>query len=134
MIRPRIAAALAALALLASVHPAAATEPHAPSYAHKTYPKATQAARDWAWRRLGAVQWVCLDRLWQRESGWRVAMGTPTASFGIPGAYPGTKMASEGPDWQTNPLVQVRWGLKYIAGRYVTACSALDHSDRTGWY
>jgi len=131
----RLLSILAALSLVAvHVHPAAAAEPHAPSFAHRTYPVTTQAARDWAWHRLGARQWDCLDRLWQRESGWRVAAGTQTGSFGIPQSYPGTRMASAGADWRTNPLTQVRWGLGYIGGRYGTACKALAHSDGWGWY
>ena len=127
-----VVALLAAGLLLAGRVVAAA--PHAPSFAHKVYPASTQAARDWAWHRLGAVQWDCLDRLWQRESGWRVAAGTVAGSFGIPQSYPGSKMASAGPDWRTNPMTQVRWGIGYIHGLYGTACRALGHSDSWGYY
>ena len=128
--------ALAAALVLGTLHahPAAAAEPHAPSFAHKVYPAATQKARDWAWKRLGTRQWDCLDRLWQRESGWRVAAGHPSGSFGIPQANPGTKMRSAGADWQTSAMTQVRWGLGYIHGRYGTACRALAHSDAYSWY
>lgn len=124
----------AALVGLLHVQPAAAAELHAPSFAHKHYPAATQAARDWAWKRLGARQWDCLDRLWQRESGWRVKAGNPTGSYGIPQAYPGTKMRSAGADWLTDPFVQVRWGLGYVHGRYGSACNAWAHSRAWGWY
>jgi hypothetical protein len=43
-------------------------------------------------------------------------------------------MASEGSDWATNPETQIRWGIKYIAGRYKTPCTALVHSNDLGWY
>ena len=45
-------------------------------------------------------QWVCLKRLWYRESGWSARSGDPQSAFGIPQALPGTKMAAAGPNWQ----------------------------------
>ncbi len=109
---------------------------HAPSGFGRTYLRtpATQAARDWAWRRLGTRQWLCLDALWHHESGWRVAAGRPEASFGIPQAYPGSRMASAGADWRTNPMTQVRWGLRYISGRYGSACGAWSFWRVHRWY
>lgn len=64
------------------------------------------------------AEWRCLDQLWAEESSWKPTAGHPAASYGIPQAYPGTKMAAAGADWRTNPRVQVRWGLQYIATRY----------------
>lgn len=107
---------------------------HAPSFAGKVYPAATQAARDWAYARLGARQWGCLDRLWQSESGWRVKAGHPSRAYGIPQAYPGSKMASAGADWRTSAMTQVRWGLSYIRARFGSACNAWAHKQRWGWY
>jgi hypothetical protein len=43
-------------------------------------------------------------------------------------------MASEGADWLTNPQTQINWGLKYIKGRYGSACGALAHSNKFNWY
>lgn len=80
-------------------------------------------------------QFGCLDYLWTRESNWRWNADNPTSSaYGIPQALPGSKMASAGADWETNPETQIRWGLGYIAGRYGTPCSAWAHSERVGWY
>lgn len=80
-------------------------------------------------------QFGCLDSLWTRESGWRWNADNPTSSaYGIPQALPGSKMASAGADWETNPETQIRWGLGYIAGRYGTPCAAWGHSERVGWY
>lgn len=132
MIRRAIVAAAIAVAL--HVHPAAAGEMHAPSAFGRHYPASTQAARDWAWRKLGGKQFGCLDRLWHFESGWRVKAGRVTGSYGIPQAYPGTKMAKAGADWRTNPLTQVRWGLGYVNGRYGSACNAWAAWQRQGWY
>jgi hypothetical protein len=43
-------------------------------------------------------------------------------------------MASAGQDWLTNPETQIRWGIKYIKGRYGTPCGALAHSNKYNWY
>jgi hypothetical protein len=43
-------------------------------------------------------------------------------------------MALMGSDWKTNPETQIKWGLKYIKGRYKTPCNALVHSNKKGWY
>lgn len=88
------------------------------------------AARGW-----GADQFACLLPLWNRESHWNVsAHNSGSGAYGIPQALPGSKMASAGADWQTNPATQITWGLDYIAGRYGTPCAAYSHSLSTGWY
>ncbi|MFS3128021.1 lytic transglycosylase domain-containing protein [Nocardioides sp. Bht2] len=82
-----------------------------------------------------AGQFGCLDSLWTRESNWRVNADNPTSSaYGIPQALPGSKMASAGADWATNPVTQIRWGLGYIEDRYGSPCSAWGHSQARGWY
>jgi hypothetical protein len=86
-------------------------------------------------RGLGADQYNCLVSLWNRESGWNVyAMNSSSGAYGIPQALPGSKMASAGADWATNPETQVSWGLSYITGRYATPCGAWAHSENNGWY
>jgi hypothetical protein len=82
-----------------------------------------------------ADQFSCLDSLWMSESGWRVDADNPSSSaYGIPQALPGSKMASEGADWATNPVTQIRWGLGYIRDRYGSPCSALSFKQGRGWY
>jgi resuscitation-promoting factor RpfB len=75
----------------------------------------------------------CLDNLWSKESMFRTRNSYGSA-YGIPQALPGEKMASEGADWQTNPVTQERWGIKYIKSRWDTACGAWQHSIVYGWY
>jgi hypothetical protein len=88
------------------------------------------AARGWGSEQLG-----CLVALWNRESGWNVnAHNNSSGAHGIPQALPGSKMASAGSDWETNPATQIAWGLGYISGRYGTPCGAWDHSESAGWY
>ena len=87
-------------------------------------------ARGW-----GEDQYSCLVSLFNRESHWNVYAGNPVSgAYGIPQALPGTKMASVGADWQTNPRTQIIWGLNYIAARYGTPCAAWGHSQAKGWY
>ena len=80
-------------------------------------------------------QFACLDKLWKKESGWRVtAANSSSGAYGIPQAYPGTKMGSVAADWRTNAKTQITWGLKYISGRFGTPCGAWNHSQARGWY
>ena len=83
----------------------------------------------------GEDQHSCLVNLWNRESGWRHTADNPTSSaYGIPQALPGSKMASAGADWKTNPETQIKWGLKYIDKRYETPCGAWSAFKKKGWY
>ncbi|WP_205706842.1 lytic transglycosylase domain-containing protein [Kineococcus vitellinus] len=92
--------------------------------------RAMAAERGW-----GEEQFSCLDSLWTKESGWDYAADNPTSSaYGIPQALPGSKMASAGADWETNPATQIAWGLGYIDSRYGTPCSAWSHSRASNWY
>lgn len=86
-------------------------------------------------RGWGDDQFACLVALWNKESGWRVgAYNAGSGAYGIPQALPGSKMASAGADWETNPATQIAWGLGYIGGRYDSPCGAWSHSQSTGWY
>ena len=91
----------------------------------------SMAAANYGW---GDDQFACLVSLWNKESGWRVNAANSSGAYGIPQALPGSKMASAGADWETNPATQIAWGMGYIAGRYGTPCGAWDHSESVGWY
>ncbi|MCE0485619.1 aggregation-promoting factor C-terminal-like domain-containing protein [Ornithinimicrobium sediminis] len=83
----------------------------------------------------GQDQFGCLDSLWIKESGWNHTAQNPSSgAYGIPQSLPGSKMASAGADWQTNPATQIRWGLGYIDGRYGSPCAAWSHSQAHNWY
>jgi resuscitation-promoting factor RpfB len=79
-------------------------------------------------------QWGCLDDLWQQESGWVYDAENASGAYGIPQALPGSKMASAGPDWQTDPTTQIKWGLGYIQSTYGSPCAAWGHEEADGWY
>lgn len=76
-----------------------------------------------------------LLELFACESSWNENAGNPySGAYGIPQAWPATKMASFGEDYMTNPLTQLRWGLNYIAVRYGTPSKALAFHYRTNYY
>jgi hypothetical protein len=79
-------------------------------------------------------QYSCLVSLWNRESGWRYNAENASGAYGIPQSLPGSKMASAGSDWRTNPATQIKWGLTYISQIYGTPCGAWSHEESAGWY
>jgi hypothetical protein len=82
-----------------------------------------------------ARQFPALNKLWNQESGWRVhAYNRRSGAQGIPQADPGRKMASAGPHWSTSAVTQIRWGLRYIRGRYGSPRAAWNHEVNAGWY
>jgi hypothetical protein len=81
-----------------------------------------------------SAQFGCLDEMWDRESGWRYNAENASGAYGIPQALPGSKMASAGADWETNPATQIKWGLGYIQGRYGSPCAAWSFWQANGWY
>jgi hypothetical protein len=88
------------------------------------------AARGWT-----GQQFACLDAIWTHESNWRVdAENTSSGTYGIPQAQPGSKMASAGADWRTNPATQIAWGLAYIARTYGDPCTAWAFWQDHYWY
>jgi hypothetical protein len=96
----------------------------------QAYAAGAVAARGWA-----SSEFDCLVALWSKESGWRVnAYNASSGAYGIPQALPGSKMATAGADWETNPATQIEWGLGYVQGRYGTPCGAWAHSQDVGWY
>jgi hypothetical protein len=79
-------------------------------------------------------QFGCLNDIWERESGWIYNAENPSGAYGIPQALPGSKMASAGPDWQTDPTTQIKWGLGYIKAIYGTPCDAWAFWQAHGYY
>ena len=80
------------------------------------------------------TQFGCLNNIYTRESGWRYNAENASGAYGIPQALPGSKMASAGADWQTNPATQIKWGLGYIKSMYGTPCGAWAFWQAHGYY
>lgn len=80
-------------------------------------------------------QFRYLNKLWMRESSWNPYATNPySGAYGIPQAVPGSKMATAGRNWRTSARTQIRWGLRYIRGRYGTPRKAWAHECADGWY
>lgn len=58
-----------------------------------------------------------VDYIVSHESGWRHLVSNPSGAYGLCQALPGSKMASAGADWATNPVTQLRWCSSYAAGK-----------------
>src|SRR3954447_473100 len=83
----------------------------------------------------GADQFSCFNYIIVRESNWDVnATNASSGAYGIPQALPGTKMASAGADWRTNPATQIKWGIEYMKDRYGSPCEAKKWKASHGWY
>jgi len=82
-----------------------------------------------------SAQMSCLNTLWNRESHWNFqAHNYSSGASGIPQAMPATKMSEIASDWRTNPVTQIKWGIRYIYLRYGTPCKALTHERWHGNY
>lgn len=129
----------AAEAAQQAANPGGGSDGFAPPPGMNVDPAAAQA---YASSRLGAFGWGqdqmgCLIKLWNHESGWRAdAYNTSSGAYGIPQAWPASKMSSAGPDWMTNQNTQVNWGLDYINRAYGSPCAAWDFemSHDPNWY
>ena len=87
---------------------------------------------EYAW---GADQFNCLNRLWTKESHWNYkARNKRSGAHGIPQALPAIRMESISTDWRTNPVTQIRWGLRSIEARYDSPCGAWAKFKRSNYY
>lgn len=80
------------------------------------------ASTEYGW---GKNQFACLTKLWGKESAWDyTAHNYRSGAHGIAQALPAIKMEVVGSDWRTNPITQMKWGMRYISIRYTNPCSA----------
>jgi hypothetical protein len=84
---------------------------------------------------FGESQFACLDSLWTKESHWNYkAHNYRSGAHGIAQALPAEKMSVVGTDWRTNPVTQIRWGIRYITMRYDTPCKAWSFFKSRNYY
>ncbi|MFG2607744.1 transglycosylase SLT domain-containing protein [Streptomyces sp. NPDC048514] len=117
-----VAAATAGMALAAApaqAAPTAATS--AQAIAHKMIPD--------------SAQYNAFSKIVEHESGWNAAAtNSSSGAYGLVQALPGSKMASAGADWKTNPATQIKWGLDYMNSRYGSPVKAWSFWQANGWY
>lgn len=91
-----------------------------------------------SWAREAGVSELDLEaalELIYHESGCRIDATNPSSgAYGIPQSLPGSKMASFGDDWQTNPVTQIRWMGDYVTRRYGGWQQAMDYWWQHHWY
>lgn len=84
---------------------------------------------------MSSTQFQCFSNIVDHESGWNYRATNPSSgAYGLVQALPGSKMASAGADWQTNPATQIKWGLSYMDGRYGSPCGAWSFWQSHRWY
>ncbi|MCX4974940.1 lytic transglycosylase domain-containing protein [Streptomyces sp. NBC_00620] len=82
-----------------------------------------------------AAQFNAFSKIVEHESGWDVnATNSSSGAYGLVQALPGSKMASAGSDWKTNPETQIKWGLNYMNDRYGSPVGAWNFWQANGWY
>ncbi|MFJ9346120.1 transglycosylase SLT domain-containing protein [Streptomyces sp. NPDC101237] len=117
-----VAAATAGMALSAAPAQAATgSASSAQAIAHKMIPD--------------AAQFAAFSKIVSHESGWNPsASNSSSGAYGLVQALPGSKMASAGTDWKTNPATQIKWGLDYMNSRYGSPTAAWSFWQANGWY
>jgi hypothetical protein len=83
----------------------------------------------------GDSDFACFNNIIIRESMWDIDATNPSSgAYGIPQALPGSKMATVGSDWRTNPATQIIWAIGYMEDRYGSPCAAWSFKRAKGWY
>ncbi|MEV5238255.1 transglycosylase SLT domain-containing protein [Streptomyces cinnamoneus] len=81
------------------------------------------------------AQFQCFSKIVEHESGWKhTATNASSGAYGLVQALPGSKMASAGADWKTNPATQIKWGMDYMKDRYGSPCGAWNFWQAHHWY
>ena len=80
-------------------------------------------------------QFPAFDNVITHESSWNPYATNPkSGAYGLGQALPPEKMAAYGPDWQVNPVTQIRWAYDYMIERYGGPDGAWAFWQSHGWY
>ena len=80
-------------------------------------------------------QFACFANIISRESSWNIYATNPSSgAYGLGQALPGYKMASMGSEWRNSALIQIKWALSYMTGRYGSPCAAWTFWQAHNWY
>ncbi len=95
----------------------------------------TAATKALAKSMVPASQWAAFDHIISHESSWNHrAVNAASGAYGLCQALPGSKMASAGSDWRTNPATQIKWALTYMNDRYGSPNAAWNFWQTHHWY
>ena len=73
--------------------------------------------------------------IFQKESNCNpTATNKSSGAYGVCQSLPGSKMASAGSDWQTNPVTQMKWCQSYAQSRYGSWSNAVAFWNANKWW
>jgi resuscitation-promoting factor RpfB len=76
-----------------------------------------------------------VDYIVEHESHWNhLARNASSGAYGLCQALPGSKMASAGSDWQTNPVTQLKWCSGYAQSRFGSWAGAYSYWVSHGYW
>lgn len=92
--------------------------------------------QDWmAAAGISSSDYGYVNFIMEHEARWNpIAQNRTSGAYGICQALPGSKMASAGSDWQTNPITQLRWCNSYAIGRYGSWAGAYEFWVKHKWW
>ncbi len=92
--------------------------------------------QDWmAAAGIAASDYGYVNYIVDKESHWNpLSKNTSSGATGLCQALPGSKMASAGSDWETNPITQLRWCNSYAVGRYGGWAEAFIFWENNHWW
>jgi uncharacterized protein YabE (DUF348 family) len=67
---------------------------------------------------ISSGDYAYVNYIISRESNWRPTAANPSGAYGLCQALPGSKMATAGSDWRTNPITQLEWCSGYASRTY----------------
>lgn len=67
---------------------------------------------------VGGGDYGYVDYIVSHESNWNPSAQNASGAYGLCQALPGSKMASAGSDWGSNPVTQLRWCSSYATRTY----------------
>lgn len=84
---------------------------------------------------ISSSDYTYVDYIITKESGWNATAANPMSSaYGLCQALPGSKMASAGSDWSTNPVTQLKWCDGYATSRYGSWAGAYNFWISNHWW
>ncbi len=84
---------------------------------------------------ISSSDYQYVDYIISKESGWNSTADNPVSSaYGLCQSLPGSKMASAGSDWATNPVTQMEWCNGYATSRYGSWAGAYNFWIAHNWW
>lgn len=83
---------------------------------------------------IPASEQAAADAIIYKESGWRTGAMNAGGCAGLGQACPGSKLAAVCPNWQTDPVCQMRFFSGYANNRYGSWNAAHDAWMSKGWW